>query len=85
MRHGWKVLKTCIIVHRCVLVLGRGICTPAHLSALDVYKSFKFLKFVATAMLKAFFICFSNAKFKAKKIAKKVGEDSHFGNNAIRQ
>ena len=60
---------------------GVGICTPAHLSALDVHKSFKFSKFVATAMLKAF----SKAKYIAKKIAKKIGEDSHFGNNAIHQ
>ena len=55
------------------------------MSVLDVYKSFKFSKFVASAMLKAFSICFSNARYKANKIAKKVGEDNHFGNNAIRQ
>ena len=64
---------------------GAGDMHPCHLSDLDVYKSFKFSKFVATAMLKGFSICFSNAKYKAKKIAKKIDEDSHFGNNAIRQ
>ena len=53
--------------------VGWGICTPTHLSALDVYESFKFSKFVATAMLTAFSFCFSNAKYKAKKIAKKIG------------
>ena len=68
----------------CVEV-GEGDMHPCPPVCVRCLQKFQVFKIHFTVMLKAFSFCFSNTKYIAKKIAKKIVEDSRFGNNAIRQ
>ena len=68
----------------CVEV-GEGDMHPCPPVCLRCLQKFQVFKIHFTVMPKAFSLCFTNTKYIAKKIAKKIVEDSCFGNNAIRQ